>query len=178
MPGDKQNLPLLCTHPLFSWLLPGNQTPGPLPPPASVSASRLLWPQCSLHQALPRSWAGAAGGGRSLPTNSRDPSPQEWFGFCLGKRERMPQRTGDVAALARSAHLWNGQPPGPQPGAQPCPHTPCQASLPPRANTRSLLPSDSIFFFLKVNGQHILAKRNSAFWTVPATYTDYQGIFS
>lgn len=55
------------------------------------------------------------------------------------------------------------------------PHPTGKASPPPTATAERLLQSD--FFCLKVNRQHILAKRNSAFWMAPAMCTDDRGVF-
>ena len=57
----------------------------------------------------------------------------------------------------------------------PPPRTPQNVSLRPRAEAKRLL---QINLFLKVNGQHILAKRNSAFWRAPGMYADNQRIIS
>ena len=104
------------------------------------------------------------------------PGRNKSLGFvCGGRREVSQHRSSSCIAL--SAHLYNRwlrQPPALW-APPPLLRTPQNVSLPPRAEAKRLL---QINFFLKVNGQHILAKRNSAFWRAPAMYTDNQRIIS
>lgn len=163
MPGDKQNLPLLSPHPLFSWLLPGNQTPGPLPPPASVSASRLLWPQCSLHQALPRSWAGAAGGAGPCLQIPGTPAHRSGLGFVWGREKGCHREQGMLPHWPGPPIYGTGSPPDPSPALSPAPTHPARLRSLPGPTLEDSFRVTLFFSFSKLMGNTFSQRETQRF---------------
>lgn len=93
VPKQGHTEPALAGHSPCPFLVPA----GHPPPPMSVSASRLLRPQC-LTSGSAEILSGRGWDEESWPAHSRDPRPEQEFGFCL-RGEKGGNSTGQVAAL-------------------------------------------------------------------------------